>query len=84
MKEEVIKLPKENTNDFLSRLDTCDFWNLKANEENLGFDGVSWVMEGVKDGRYHIVVRWSPEAGKYREAALFLVKLANLSLPNIY
>ncbi len=84
MKEEAIKLPKEKIKDFLSRLNSSNFWNLQNYEETFGLDGARWIIEGTKNGRYHIVDRWSPEDGKYREAALFLVKLADLRISNIY
>ena len=77
-------MKKEKIKDFLNRLNSCNFWNLNANGESFGLDGARWIIEGTKKGRYHIVDRWPPEGGKYRETALFLVKLANLWISNIY
>jgi len=34
-------------------------------KESLGLDGVQWIIEGVKNGNYHIVDHWAPRAGKY-------------------
>jgi len=42
------------------------------------------LSEGVKKGKYHIVDRWCPEEGVYREAALYLIKLSRLKIDKIY
>jgi hypothetical protein len=41
-------------------------------------------MEGIDQDRYHIVDRWSPEKGTFRDAALFLLKLSKVNEPDIY
>ena len=42
--------------------------------ETIGVDGAQWIMEGVKDGKYHVVDRWSPAHGAYHDAAMFLIR----------
>ena len=42
------------------------------------------VIEGVKKGKYHMVDRWCPEEGAFREAALLLIKLSRLKIDEIY
>jgi hypothetical protein len=37
-------------------------------------DGARWILEDVRDGKYHLVDRWSPDTGTFREAALLLVQ----------
>lgn len=64
---------------FLSLVDESDYWRL-GEEESAGFDGARWVLEGVKEGRYHLVDRWTPQSGKYREACLYLLKLSELKV----
>ena len=34
----------------------------------------------MKSGRYHVVDRWSPEQGAYRETALWLLRRAGLRI----
>ena len=45
---------------------------------DMGRDGSQWVLEGVRDNRYHIVDRWSPENSEYREACTYLLKLSGM------
>ncbi len=47
-------------------------------------DGSQWVLEGVRDGRYHVVDRWSPESGLYRETCLILLRFSEIGVDNIY
>jgi len=39
------------------------FWSLsyRVDDGTIGVDGASWIIEGTKDGRCHVVTRWSPE-----------------------
>ena len=50
---------------FLTSLNDLSFWKLPASlveETNVvQLDGAQWILEGVKQGRYHIVDRWSPD-----------------------
>jgi hypothetical protein len=73
-----INLKREEFNDFLMRLEAADYWNLPTDNKQGGHDGAEWILEGVKNGRYHIVERWSPESGAYREACLYLLKLSGV------
>ena len=46
----------------VERLDEIDFWRLPTEEKGVrGMDGRETIIEGWKDGKYHVVVRWSPE-----------------------
>lgn len=63
--------------------DSC-FWNLPTEEEILGDDGARWIFEGVKEGRYHIVDRWSPTNGSYHELCLYMMKLYGLKSGDMY
>ncbi len=38
----------------------ADFWNLPAEIDRSGKDGVNWLVEGVENGTYHAVKRWKP------------------------
>jgi hypothetical protein len=59
------KLTKDQTEWFLDAVDNFGFWKLPARrdpKDEIGVDGARWIMEGSKDGRYHVVDRWSPPA----------------------
>jgi hypothetical protein len=48
----------------------------------MGLDGSQWVIEGIKNGSYHLVDRWSPKDGEVRAIGMAMMKkLAKLELP---
>ena len=61
---------------FISLLEKASFWSMESTRtDEIGNDGAQWILEGMRKGRYHLVDRWSPRNGDYREACLFLIKL---------
>lgn len=66
---------KEAVDHFVGLLNEADFWNSPAEESKDGIvlDGAQWIIEGAKNGQYHVVDRWSPDKGPFRHAALFLM-----------
>ena len=83
-KSKSFKISKTAVKKFLDYLEKADFWNMPQNEPPRGLDEADWIIEGTKNGKYHIVDRWSPEEGPFREAALYLVKLTQLKIDDIY
>jgi len=68
---------------FSSLLDQAHFWDAPTDLPRRGFDGAEWIMEGVKDGNYHVVVRWCPDIEhrtsdeiRFGEAGYMLFELA--------
>ena len=61
LKSEIAELNKNETQEFIDLLSTNAYWNLPKEIERLGLDGHEVVIEGIKDGEYHIVNRWVPE-----------------------
>ena len=53
----------ESVLDHFRRRAEESFWSLsyKVDDGTVGVDGATWVIEGTKDGRCHLVSRWSPE-----------------------
>jgi len=87
------KLTKDQTTWFLERMEEVSFWKLASFEKPyeigpngekvdlIGVDGAEWIVEGVKDGKYHVVDRWSPEKGPVRVLGIvMLIDLAKLKL----
>jgi hypothetical protein len=59
------------------------FWNMPSREAKLGIDGSRWVIEGVRlNSGYHVVDRWAPPEGPYRDAGLLFLTLAGFSVPD--
>jgi len=55
-------LSKEATEWFLAEVKHAHFWDVPIRDGNGdGLDGAQWIVEGVKQGRYHIIERWSPD-----------------------
>lgn len=36
------------------------FWDMPSTDKSGGLDGAEWIVEGIHNGKYHIVERWSP------------------------
>jgi hypothetical protein len=79
------KLSKERTEWFLARIEELQFWSLptkEADEPNvINLDGAEWILEGTKNGDYHLVNRWSPDKGAVHALGIImLIDLAKLKL----
>ena len=66
-------------------LQESNFWHLPTvppPNGRMGLDGAQWVLEGIADGRYHVVDRWSPEQDgpdtKYRQLAEWMLAESRL------
>jgi hypothetical protein len=68
---------------FVSHVEAADFWNLPKDDpdELTGEDGADWILEGRRNGKYHVVVRWSPKNGPFRDACTDLIGLSGLLFP---
>lgn len=64
--------------EFQALLDQAEFWTLAGDDKDPGQDGAQWIMEGVKNGRYHLVDRWSPETGAFRASCIYLLELSGI------
>jgi hypothetical protein len=73
---------------FLRLLNQTNYWQMPTEIHEGGNEGAEWILEGIRDGRYHIVERWSPRAGEYRAACLYLLNAAGLGVtetdPDVY
>lgn len=78
------ELTIEETEALLSQIEAADFWNLPVEGGDMGFDGSEWVFEGVKNGSYHFLYRWSPEGGAIRDLGMKFIELSREVLDNPY
>ena len=69
--------------EFLKLLRQADYWSLPTRKRVLSNDGAQWILEGVRENRYHIVDRFSPEAGEFREACLYLLRLSGVEIDKL-
>ncbi len=56
------------------------FWSLPTSSNLYGVHGSQWIVEARRNGRYHIVDRWSPRDGTYRALGLEFMALAGRDL----
>jgi hypothetical protein len=79
LRESEISLQRKEFCEFLRLLEKADYWTLPSTKtDEAGADGAQWILEAVKENRYHIVDRWSPENGAYRAACVYLLKLSGI------
>ena len=81
---EVVEISQEQIHQFQDLLQTTEYWStptvdVRLHEERIR-DGAEWMLEGVRDGRYHVVARVSPQNETYREACLYLLKLSKIEV----
>lgn len=61
-----------------SSLARAAFWGMRTRGDNEGLDGAQWILEGRRADSYHVVHRWSPKEGAFRQACLALLRTAGL------
>jgi len=83
VRSDTTRLTKEKTTWFLEKIEENKFWELQTvDRSRMGLDGAAWVIEGAKNGSYHIVDRWSPDHGSVRIIGLLMLhKLVKLKIP---
>ena len=83
VEERIRRLTKQQTDSFLDQVNALGFWQLSPQEDPVaGPDGARWIVEGVKDGQYHVAHRWTPQNGAVRTLGLALaIDLGHLKIP---
>jgi hypothetical protein len=71
---ETHELTKAQITEFLGLLQKAAFWSAPSEVGAEGNDGEQWVLEGVENGRYHIVDRWSPEKSDFERLCVFMLE----------
>ena len=57
---------------------------MQKHASRYGFDGASWIIEGVKKTNHHYVEKWLPENGEFKELCLFMLKLSGEEIGELY
>jgi hypothetical protein len=81
-----MSVPKSSAEKFADWANTAGFWTLPRNDpEPPGLDGSRWIIEGVKKGKYHVIERWTPQAGTFaRQFGEGMLKMAYWTVDNLY
>jgi hypothetical protein len=53
-----IDLSTDDSNTLEALIQNLNFFQLSTNDDVRGFDGDEWILEGVSQGKYHLVQRW--------------------------
>ena len=66
----------------MAAINAAAFWDAPTEDPGKnGEDGAQWIIEGRRQGRYHVVERWSPKSGPIRSAGEAFLRAACLSFP---
>lgn len=76
----VLQITKQKVLDFQKQIEKIAFWEMKSKIELGGLDGARWIIEGVKDGKYHLVDRWTSQTKAIHEAVLMLLHLSKFEI----
>jgi len=79
-KKHTLYVSKEDVAHFQSLIKAITYWTMPTEPGQGGLDGAQWILEGVQSGGYHVVVRWSPDAGPYHEVCLYMLKLSKINV----
>jgi hypothetical protein len=77
-----VKISAKQWESFQRLLDKVQFWEMPSKDPgNFGKDGDQLILEGVRAGKYHIVDRWSPDAGDdYTKLCRYMLVLSGLDV----
>ncbi len=78
-----VTLDADTTRDLEQELTAMSFWRLPSRSSELpGQDGSSWILEGARDGEYHVVQRWiGRDIGNW---GLKLMRASGVDLGEVY
>lgn len=65
-----------------AKLRNSTFWSLPTSGNMYGVHGEQWILEGRRNDTYHIVDRWTPPAGPYRDLGAFIFDLVGWRRPD--
>lgn len=62
VEQEQRELDEKEFNEFASLFKALEFEKQSTEDPVMGLDGSQWILECLKGGKYHIVVRWTADA----------------------
>lgn len=81
------EIDEESWNNFQKLIDELNFWEMSAvcSNNQIGFDGASWILEGRNFVQYHAVYRHSPDSEtQYYKCCKYLIELAEIDEGKVY
>ena len=84
IRNQQIRLDQKQWCEFRSSLENASYWQMPTEDpDDIGNDGARWILEGVREGHYHLVDRWSPKEYEYYEACAYLLNLSGIDLDKL-
>lgn len=66
----------------LALIEQAQFWRMPTESSVRGLDGSEWILEGTRNGSYHMVTRWCAGKTPFGIAAFRLISLSGYKLEN--
>ena len=67
----------------IQKISNINFWNLTTEQrDDTGKDGSEWIIEAIKDNKYHMVTRWTPSVERqkdFRSVGEYLISISKLT-----
>jgi hypothetical protein len=63
----------------IARLEGVQFWQMATRFDLVAFDGAQWIVEARRNGRYHIVDRWTGTDHGLESVGRLFLNLAHLN-----
>jgi hypothetical protein len=80
-REQILAVSSEQVNEFFNLIHEADFWSLVTAKSGYGHDGEEWLLEGKRNGKCHVVDRWSGSMeASYSRACNYLEELSPLKV----
>ena len=57
-----IALSREDSTELKKRIGLLKFFEMPTEDDTSGTDGEQWILEGVANGKYHVIHRWCASA----------------------
>ena len=78
-----INATTEQFKTLIQKISNINFWNLTTEQrDDTGKDGSEWIIEAIKDNKYHMVTRWTPSVkrqGDFRSVGEYLISISKLT-----
>jgi hypothetical protein len=71
-------LPERQSAEIFACLESLNFFATTTLKSDGGCDGEYWVLEGVQNGKYHVVARWSADFEAEKRGLTAFVKFCSL------
>lgn len=80
---QTVKLSKAQMSELEAKFNS-GFFEMKNRGKNRGgLEGSRWLIEGLQNGKYHLVDRYSPGWGSFRNLGMNLIKLSGEDLKDL-